>query len=204
MTCNTNNHNRNEKIEALPSITLIEFSKIIINVLLSDEFDARGVKYGFPLFERHEDRRLPGTDVAGIIPLMTNLFNQKFCPEIIVDREHRYPHSNYRCDIVFTHNSGKELWIELKQSWTKPCTPYETAFSEEEYINDIEKLNELPSGISKAILQLSYRSTSDYPEWPTNEIDRVLGNVPFVWNKFEMPTKDNGPCTCHILIWLLQ
>ncbi|MCD6308293.1 MAG: hypothetical protein J7M24_04780 [Candidatus Latescibacteria bacterium] len=196
-------NNRFENTELLPGLSIQQLSGLMVEILMSDEIDAKGEKNGIPLFERYEDRKRPGTDIEGIIPVVTRLLPQKI-ESIRVDREHRYPNSNNRCDFVLTHLTGKELWIELKLTWTKPCTPYDSAYSNKELISDIEKYNELSMEKVKAIMQLSYESTSEFPEDSIKVINDELGDAPFVWNKFDMQTKTNGDCFCHVFLWVVE
>ncbi len=197
---NTNKHVNQDC--SLPDLTLDDLSVYVTEALSSETFDSRGEKYGYPLFERYEDRKRSGTDLEGIIPLLKNILVNKLPSNISINRECKYPHSNKRCDLVLRHISGKELWIELKLNWDKSCTPYETAFSTKDYIADIEKFNELPKETSKAIIQILFRPTPDFPDLPVSDINEILSNGPQKWSKFDMPTKKNGPCTCHIIIWL--
>ena len=211
----------------LPGLTLSGLSESIKECLSSEEFDPRGEMNGFPLFERFEDRARTGrslqkginnlcsrkslsqeiitklnsvTRLEGILPTLGLLFQKQLPPSISVDREHRYP-SGKRCDLVFTEDAH-ELWIEVKLNWEKSCTNYETVYTLDEYLIDISKLRELQPGVSKIILLLAFKPTSDFPGTPAPQLTSALGYDP-TWTKFKMPTESYGACICHILLWFV-
>jgi len=89
------------------------------------------------------------------------------------------------------------LWIELKLNWDKSCTPYETAFSTKDYIADIDKFNELAKETSKAIIQILFRSTPDFPNLPVSDINEILGNGPLKWSNLTCQQRITGPA--HVI-----
>jgi hypothetical protein len=104
---------------------------------------------------------------------------------------------------MFAHTRGAELWCELKLSWEKPATPYETAFTRDEYLADIAKLGELPDDTGKGILLMAFRNTERQEGYPVADIDVLLGGADRAAACFPMPTK-HGPCYCHIILWHWQ
>jgi len=185
----------------LPDMTHRQFVEAVAACLQSEEFDARGEMTGYPLFERSEDRRKSGTDLQGVVPLLVLLLNRMWRGRYTVSREQKYPRSNERCDLVVRHPSGKELWCELKLSWEKPCTPYDTAFTRDEYLTDIDKLAELSGGIGKANILIAFRNSDRPGLFPVSDIDSILGSATRVEESFSMPTKQHGDCYCHVIMW---
>ena len=194
-------NNRNENVKIFKELTVNELSEIIRKCLMSDSFDPRGEQTGYPLFERYEDRRRSGTNVEGIIPLLMKLMNEKLPTTIRAVREHQYPLSRNRCDLVLTHSSGNELWMELKLHWEKPCTPYETDFTVDEYLRDIEKFNEISDDIQKSIVQIAFCNKDTIDTKVVRKIDTLLGDASFACNSFPMPTQ-RGRCYCLVMLWV--
>jgi hypothetical protein len=187
------------------NLTIKDFICMVKGVFESDEFDSNGSINGYPIFERMEDRKKSNTDIEGIIPLLCNLMNKRFSDIYKINREHRYPLSNYRCDIVVNNkNSNEELWVELKQHWTKPCTPYDTEFLIDDYKRDVEKFAELKETNKKGILLIAYEKSADFPQYIYDKLSPYIAESFFYSDNFTIVTKSNGKCTCHLLFWLIN
>lgn len=102
---------------------------------------------------------------------------------------------NVRFAVPIDSYGGELLFVSLGEKYSYPL--FERYEDRKRSGTNLEGI--IP--LLKKILVL-FRSTPDFPNLPVSDITEILGNGPLKWSKFDMPTKDNGPCTCHILIWL--
>jgi hypothetical protein len=188
---------RTSNIEVFPSVMFADLINVLAETLSSKEMDPRGELGGNPLFDRKEP------EISSLIASLIDLEKHKSIANIT--SEVLYPGSSERCDIVLGDDSGNSLWIEIKQSWEKTCTDWRTAFSLSEYFHDVEKLKQIPDSDKSVLLHLAYRPTSDFPDYfPVRDLMSALKEHPYEWRHFSMPTKDHGPCVCHLIAWLIQ